>query len=105
MEGSMFRRSMTHGIIATTRLSTAAVVQVVQPRLEPPATTNPSTFIFPPVALPQNAEIVSMARTAALVIGKRAGHLVSPVRRNLSHVYAMRESSLRPSVSPANTRG
>ena len=30
---------MTMGQRAMTRLSTAAVVQVVQPRLEPPATT------------------------------------------------------------------
>src|ERR1035441_5839508 len=84
MEGSIFSTSITVGIIATTRLSAAAVVQVVQPRLDPPATTNPSTFTLPPSALPQKAVTVSRARTAALVIGSRAGHLGSPVRRNLS---------------------
>ena len=30
--------------MATTRVSTAAVVHVVQPRFEPPATTNRATF-------------------------------------------------------------
>src|SRR5258706_291816 len=40
----MFKRSITKGAIAITRLSTAAVVQVVQPRFEPPATTKPSMF-------------------------------------------------------------
>ena len=30
---------MTRGMMATTRLSTAAVVQVVQPRLDAPETT------------------------------------------------------------------
>ena len=86
MEGSMFSTSITMGTIATTRLSTAAVVQVVQPRLDPPATTKPSTFTLPPSGLAQKAVTVSMARTAALVIGSRAGHLASPVRRNLSQV-------------------
>jgi negative regulator of sigma E activity len=86
MEGTMFSSSITIGTIAITRLSTAAVVQVVQPRLDPPATTNPSTFTFPASALPQKAITVSIARSAALVIGKRAGHLGSPVRINLSHV-------------------
>src|SRR5262252_6199747 len=105
MEGSIFRTSITQGIIAITRLSIAAVVQVVQPRFEPPATTNRSTFTLPHSGLPQKAVMVSMARTAALVIGKRAGHFLSPVRRNLSQLQAIKESSVRPSVSPANTSG
>src|SRR5438477_4103995 len=101
----MFNTSITQGIMAITRLSTAAVVQVVQPRFDPPATTKRSTFTFPPSELAQKVVMVSMARTAALVIGSRAGHLVSPVRRNLSQLYAISESSVRPWVSPANTRG
>ena len=47
-----------------TRLSTAATVQVVQPRFEPPATKNLSTFTLPPASLAQNAVMVSSARTA-----------------------------------------
>ena len=43
-------------------------------------------LIFGPDELAQNAVTVSIARTAALVIGSRAGHLGSPVRRNLSQV-------------------
>ena len=44
----MFSMSITNGTMATTRLSTAAVVQVVQPRFEPPQTTNLSTVDLPP---------------------------------------------------------
>jgi len=39
MDWAMLSTSMTIGQIATTRRSTAAVVHVVQPRLEPPETT------------------------------------------------------------------
>ena len=58
---------MTNGTIAIIRLSAIAVVQVVHPRLDPPATTKPSTFAWPPSALAQNAVTVSIARTADLV--------------------------------------
>src|SRR5882724_4772837 len=101
----MFNMSITNGTIAITRLSTAAVVQVVQPRFDPPQTTNSSTLTFPPSGVAQNDVTVSIARTALLVIGSRAGHLGSPVRRNLSQVYAISESSVRLCVSPANTSG
>ena len=79
--------SITIGTSATTRRSTAAVVHAVQPRLEAPATTNVSTFAAVPAAgLAQKAVTASIARTTALVIGRRAGQRSSPVRRNLSHV-------------------
>ena len=87
--------SITAGAIATTRVSTAAVVQVVQPRFDPPETTKRFTGSAPPSALADHAVTASIARTAALVIGSRSGHFSSPVRRNLSHVYAIRSSSLR----------
>src|SRR5687767_3105870 len=87
--------SMTAGAMATTRLSTAAVVQVVQPRFDAPETTNRETFWLPPSADAAKALTASMARTALLVIGSRAGHFSSPVRRYLSHVYAMKSSSDR----------
>src|SRR5579883_2716809 len=105
MEGSILRRSITIGIIAMTRLSTAAVVQVVHPRFEPPATMNSLTLRLPQSGPEQKSVTVSIARTAALVIGSRAGHLASPVRRNLSQVYAIMASSDLPPVSPANTSG
>src|SRR5262249_4347834 len=85
-DGTMFNRSITIGTIATTRLSTMPVVQVVQPRFEAPATTNLSTVTFPPSLLAQKAVTVSIARTADLVMGRRAGHFSSPVRKNLSQV-------------------
>src|SRR5579863_1946191 len=102
-DGSMFNRSIENGTMAITRLSTAAVVQVVQPRFEPPHTTNRSTSTLPPSGLAQNDVIVSSARTALLVIGSRAGQRWSPVRKNLSQVYAISASSVRPCFSPANT--
>ena len=79
----MLSRSIENGTMATTRLSTIAVVHVVQPRFEPPQTKNLSIFSLPSSWVPQNEVIVSMARTAALVIGNRAGHLASPVRESL----------------------
>src|SRR5579872_51205 len=105
MDFSLLRTSITIGMMATTRWSTAAVVQVVQPRLEPPATTKWSTWTLPPTFESQNAVIVSMARTALFVMGRRSGQLSSPPRRNLSQVYAMMASSLRDFVSPANVSG
>ena len=82
----MFSTSITNGAMATTRSSTMAVVQVVQPRFDPPATTKVSTLALPPASLARNSVTASIARTADLVIGKRAGHFSSPVLRNLSHV-------------------
>jgi hypothetical protein len=77
---------MTMGTTETTRRSTAAVDQAVQPRLEAPVTTKVSTVARPPSGLARNAVTASMARTAALVMGSRAGQRSSPVRRNWSHV-------------------
>ncbi len=79
----MFSMSMTIGTIATTRLSTAAVVQAVQPRFDLPPTTNRSTTVAPPCVLAQNAVTASIARTALFVIGRRSGHVSSPVLRYL----------------------
>jgi hypothetical protein len=91
----MFSRSMTSGTTATTRVSTAAVVHVVHPRFDPPATTKRETVELPPASDAANAVTASIARTALLVMGRRAGHFSSPVRRNLSQVYAMKSSSSR----------
>src|ERR1051325_10397457 len=100
-EGSMLSVSITMGAMATTRGSTAAVVQVVQPRLEAPETTK--VFTVKGVgSLARKSVTASMARTAAFVIGRRAGQKSSPVRRKRSHVYAIRESSVRLIDSPAN---
>src|SRR4026208_1191487 len=87
--------SITAGAIAITRESTAAVVHVVHPRLEAPETTNRLTRLFPPSGVAENAVIASIARTALLVMGRRAGHFSSPVRRYLFHVQAMNPSSVR----------
>jgi hypothetical protein len=70
----MFSTSMTSGAMATTRGSAAAVVQVVQPRFEAPPTTKVSTLMRPAASLEQKAVTVSMARTAALVMGRRISH-------------------------------
>ena len=78
--------SMTAGAIATTRRSVTAVVHVVHPRFDAPDTTNRVTSLPPPSADAVNAVTASMARTALFVIGRRAGHFSSPVRRNLSQV-------------------
>ena len=85
-DGSTLSRSITAGAIATTRVSTAAVVHVVQPRFEAPETTKRPTRWLPPSADAANAVTASIARTALLVIGRRAGHCSSPVRRNLFQV-------------------
>lgn len=84
--GMMFNRSITIGDMPITRLSTTPVVHVVQPRLEPPATKNLSTVFPPPSSLFMNAVTVSIARTAAFVIGSRNGHDTSPVSRYFRHV-------------------
>ena len=96
---------MTIGMIATTRWSTAAVLHVVQPRLEAPVTTKRFTFTSPPFRVAIKSVTVSRARTAALVIGSRSGHFSSPVFKNLSHEYAMMASSERVRFSPTNTSG
>ena len=69
--------TMTIGAIATTRSSTAPVNQVVQPRFEPPVTTNRVTGGLP-FSLAQ-AWRASMARTALLAIGKSSGQFSSLV--------------------------
>ena len=97
---STFRTSITIGTIATTRLSTAPVSQVVQPRFDPPATTNLLTGNSPPASLAITAVIVSIARTALLTIGLRAGQVGSPVLKYWIHVYATRSSSTRDLPSP-----
>src|SRR5262245_35655971 len=101
----MFNKSIDRGMMPTTRLSTAAVVQVVQPRFDPPQTTNVSTLALPPSGLPRKVVIVSIARTALLVIGKRNGQRVSPLFMNLAQGKAMIASSVRFWPSPANTSG
>lgn len=80
---------MTIGSAATTRLSTAAVVQVAQPRLLAPLITNFSILGTPEkvdkksvtVSLTTSKhvtyKIFYMARTAAFVIGRRASQLGS----------------------------
>ena len=73
--------------MAMTRLSTAAVAQVVQPRFDAPETTKLATLCAPPPRwTPRTAVMASIARTALLVIGSRAGQFSSPVRRYLSQV-------------------
>ena len=65
---SEFNASITVGMIAITRLSTAATSQVVQPRFEPPETTNWSIFTRPPASLAMNSCIASIARTPLLTM-------------------------------------
>ena len=74
---------MEAGTMALTRLSTAAVSQVVQPRLEPPITRKSR------IDLPRSARkiwMVSIARTAALVIARCTAHSGSPVSSALSRL-------------------
>ena len=61
------------GAMAITRRSTAAAAQVVQPRFDAPETTKRATLLPPPSGLAANCVMASMARTALLVIGSRAG--------------------------------
>src|SRR5450759_2149474 len=93
------------GAMAITRGSTSATDQVVQPRFDAPATTKFFTVTAPSGNFARKSVTASMARTAALVMGRRAGQRSSPVRRYLSQVYAMMASSVRLWLSPANLRG
>ncbi|MCX6624824.1 MAG: hypothetical protein NTY38_27935 [Acidobacteria bacterium] len=72
--------------MAITLGSTAAVDQVVHPRLDAPATMKFFTTTGPPGLSARNATAASIARTAALVIGRRAGQRSSLVWRNLLQV-------------------
>jgi hypothetical protein len=82
MHSRTLTTSMTAGMIATTRLSAAPVSQVVQPRFDPPATTNFLIAVLPPLSLPSSSVTVSMARTALLTIGRRGIQVASPVSMN-----------------------
>jgi len=73
--GELTLRGCYAGMMATTRLSTAATVQAVQPRFEAPATTNLSTVMPPLSGFAQIDVIASIARTTLFVIGKRIGLL------------------------------
>src|SRR5215216_551796 len=76
-----------------TRLSAAAVSQLVQPRLLAPVTTNFVTGVFHSFVV--YSPMASIALTALLVIGKSKGQLASPVSRYLTKVCAISASSLR----------
>ena len=95
--------SITAGAMATTRGSTAAVSQVVQPRFDPPETTNLRSSGNP--CSRTASWVASMARTADLVIGNCAAHCGSPVWSDSRHDRATRSSSLRARPSPRNTSG
>jgi len=68
------------------RRSTAAVVQVVQPRFDAPLITNRFTLTPPPSGDAVKAATASMARTALLVIGAAPATARRRWRRYLSHV-------------------
>ena len=70
---------MTIGMIASTRSSVAPVIQVVQPRFEPPATTNPCTGI--PSSF-DHSSMQSIALTTLFTIGSRGSQVASPLSRN-----------------------
>ena len=70
---------MTIGAMAMTRSSTAPVSQVVQPRFEPPVTTNCLTSGLPSSFA--HAWTASIARTALLTIGNSSGQSSSLVSR------------------------
>ena len=84
MDGSTFSTSITMGTMPITRSSRAAVSQVVQPRLEPPATTKRSTLRSPPASVAITALTVSIARTALFTIAPRGSQRASPVCMNRS---------------------
>jgi hypothetical protein len=63
---------MTIGTMPTTRLSTAPTSQVVQPRLEPPATTKPSIFSLPSESLAMNSCTAVIAAVPLFTIGRRS---------------------------------
>ncbi|HEU4893441.1 MAG TPA: hypothetical protein VFT47_17925 [Vicinamibacterales bacterium] len=77
---------MTVGMIATTRSSTAPTSHVVQPRFDPPDTTNRSTVRRPPASLARNSRIASMARTPLLTIARRTSQVSSLVEKCLTRV-------------------
>ena len=87
----MFNVSITNGARPTTRLSTAAVNQVVQPRFEAPVTTNPLTSVFH--FCRATSCTASIARTALLTIGNSNGQVGSPVFKCLRNVSLIRSSS------------
>lgn len=91
--------SITMGTAEKTRLeSTAAVVQVVHPRFDSPASMN--FFIFPNFFLIEKSCIVSMALTTALVIGRRSKIDASfGFDKNFFHVQAIMASSVRRFLS------
>ena len=75
----MLSRLLTTGMTAATRVSTAAVNQAVQPRLEAPLTMNLLMYLPPPPLLPTKATVAFMHATTALTIGNCTGQFESPV--------------------------
>ena len=67
-------------------LSGIGLISNAGARFEAPETTKRFTACPPPAAVVVYAVTASIARTALFVIGRRAGHFSSPVRRNLSQV-------------------
>ena len=60
--------------------------QVVQPRFDPPETTNWSTFRRPPASLARNSWMASMARTPLLTIARRTSQVSSFVVKCFTRV-------------------
>ena len=81
---SLLRASITSGIRATTRLSTAATSQAVQPRFEAPETTKLSTVVWPPASLARNSWTASIAATPLFTIASRTSQVSSLVAKCLS---------------------
>jgi hypothetical protein len=71
----MFSMSMAIGAIATTRVSTAAVSQLVRPRFDSPETTKRS--IRWSNSCSAKLWRASMARRALFTIGNSSGHVGS----------------------------
>ena len=71
---------MTMGAMAITRESIAPVSQVVQPRLEPPATTKRAMFAMSSRPL-ESSSSASIARTALFTMAPRGSHSALPVSR------------------------
>jgi hypothetical protein len=84
-----FSMSMTMGEIALTRVSTAAVSHVVQPRFEPPAVKK--LLIWLPSRPPMNECTVSNARIAALVIGSSTTLTTASTTTSLSALRSNRD--------------
>lgn len=73
---------MTIGAMATTRASTAAVVQVVQPRLEAPATMNSSKcikYFWAAISLPMSAETTKKGGVQAKAVDYARGAVAKPL--------------------------